>query len=101
MNNKSFILYFNWKVSTIRNYGKRTKRGQEALLKKYLYCDDSGRFRFKRNVSTRKRLGIMKIMFDKGYYVNKMDYQAYWFFYSTLSPNLEKIPPEDKVVLEQ
>ena len=100
LNDKSIVLYKQWKPQGIRDYSQLDKNRQDRLIKKYLYCDEENRFRFKRRLPHRKIYGLIKLMFDRGYYVGRMDYQAYWFFYECLAPNLEGIPSEDIVVLE-
>ena len=94
------VLYEQWKPQRIRDYSQLDKKRQDKLLNNYLYCDEENRYRFKRRLPYRKLYGIIKLMFDRGYFVGKMDYQAYWFFYECLAPNLEGIPSEDIVVLE-
>ena len=100
LNDKSFVLYKQWKPQGIHDYTQLDKNRQDRLIKKHLYCDEEKRFRFKRRLPHRKIYGLIKLMFDRGYYVGRMDYQAYWFFYECLTPNLEGIPSEDIVVLE-
>ena len=94
LNDKSYVLYEQWKPQRIRDYSQLDKKRQDKLLNNYLYCDEENRYRFKRRLPDRKLYGIIKLMFDRGYFVGKMDYQAYWFFYDCLAPKMEGIPPE-------
>ena len=98
MNNPDFTLLENWHSIRVTSFYKMPIRKQNRILKNSLYIDDNNHIRFKKNYSTRKKFGIIKLMFDRGYFVGKMDYQAYWFFYDTLAPKIDP-PPSDSLTL--
>ena len=57
-------------------------------LKKYLLWDESYlEFRFKQRLKTEKEMGIVKMMFDNGYYVLWDDYSAEYLFLRCCCPS--------------
>lgn len=68
-------------ISSIERYDLAPPFIVDRIIKKYLLWDESYlEFRFKQRLRIEKELGIVKMMFDNGYYVLWDDYSAEYLF---------------------
>ena len=92
LNDTSVVLHYKWEEIRIKPYLCRTQRQRERIMAKYLFRDSNNRIMFNKNLSKKKEYGIIKLMFDYGYFIGRTDYSALWLFYDSLAPSIEPIP---------
>lgn len=93
LNNPSIPLFYNWEEISISPCFKRAPKRIERFMNKYMFRDSNDRIRFKKKLSNRREYGLMKALFDYGYFIGRTDYSAFWFFYESLSPSVKPVPP--------
>ena len=65
----------------ITRFDKVSRKKKQALINGYLSYDESVKvYEFKKRLNKADELGIVKMMFDMGYYVHWNDYAAEFFF---------------------
>lgn len=75
-------------ISRIERYDLAPPFIVDRVIKKYLLWDESYlEFRFKQRLKTEKEMGIVKMMFDNGYYVLWDDYSAEYLFLRCCCPS--------------
>jgi hypothetical protein len=65
----------------ITRFDKVSRKKKQALINEYLSYDESVKvYEFKKRLNKADELGIVKMMFDMGYYVHWNDYAAEFVF---------------------
>lgn len=65
----------------ITRFDKASRKRKQALIDEYLNYDESVKvYEFKKRLNKADELGIVKMMFDMGYYVHWNDYAAEYLF---------------------
>lgn len=89
LNDKTIeLIYHKWNEIRIKPLSFKSEEEKEHWLNRRLQNDD-GRLKFSQHINNRVKYRILKLMFDSGYYVGKMEYDSYWYFYKELSHRMD------------